>query len=293
MLQNLLARLAPLWMVAMCATSGLWSAQVAAEASDKNTQRAYEFGVFPYIPPRELEKVFAPIATEFAEALGREVRFRSSLDYETFAQNLDAQAYDIAFVHPFLYADIASQKNYLPVAARSEVLTAIVVVKPDSAIKTMADLKGATISLPPESAAVSLLTKSFLTSKGLLPNRDITYAHFKSHSSCLHQLLIGETTACGSSGVAVRFFEQKMATQLRVVAETPGIPHSLFAAHSRVPANEREMLIQRIINWQNTDKGRAIIEAGAFGAFKTTTDNDYNVVRAMSARERETEKRQP
>lgn len=260
-----------------------------AQTTPETGARAYEFGVFPYLPPLELEKVFAPIATEFATILGREVRFRSSSDYGTFSKNLDSEQYDIAFIQPFFYADVASKKGYVPLAARSEALTAIVVTSAAGPIQTLANLKGVTITLPPESAAVSLLTKAYLTTQGLLPDRDVQYAHVKSHNSCLHQLLIGETTACGTAKVTLRYFEQKMATQLRVVAETPGIPHSLFVAHSRIPENVRTALIKRIIDWHNTDSGRAVLAAGQFSTFKPAVDKDYDEVRAMSARQRAAE----
>ena len=35
------------------------------------------FGVFPYPPPTRLEQVYAPLAADLSEAVGREVQLRS------------------------------------------------------------------------------------------------------------------------------------------------------------------------------------------------------------------------
>jgi phosphonate transport system substrate-binding protein len=48
-------------------------AQAPAQA-----QRDYVLGVFPYLPPRELERVFAPMAADLGRAIHRHVLLRSS-----------------------------------------------------------------------------------------------------------------------------------------------------------------------------------------------------------------------
>lgn len=255
-----------------------WSDATAAETGTSAT-KAYTFGVFPYLPPRELEKVFAPIAADLSKVLGREVQFTSSTTYETFANNVARQMFDIAFIQPFDYVDAADKYGYLPIATRSEVLKALIVTTKDSPVKTVADLRGKRISLPPEDAAVSHLTRVYLRKSGLAPDKDVTLNYFRSHMSCLQQVLIDAADACGTAAPALRYFKSRMGVEMRVIAEGEPIPHTLFVAHSRVPAQDRSRIHDRILGWSKSPEGKEILDRGKMTGFVTVTNEAYDVVR--------------
>jgi len=239
----------------------------------------YIFGVFPYLPPRELEQVFAPVAVEFSRVLGRNVRFTSSTSYEIFAGRIDGEELDIAFMQPFDYVRAADQHHYLPLAARGEPLKALIVTAPESAVKTLEDLRGKRLSLPPQDSAVSHLARTYLRKNGLIPDRDVTLVYHRSHVSCMQQVLIDASAACGTAMPGIRYFKARMKVDMRVILETEGIPHTLFAAHSRVSAQDRALLLQNITSWASTPEGKAILERGKLVPFNPITDDAYNVVR--------------
>ena len=205
----------------------------------------------------------------------------SSTTLEKFVEILDAQTFDIIFVQPFDYVRMAEKFGYLPIATRNELLSAVLVVKPDSDIRTIADLKRKTIALPAKIAAVSYLTQSLLTENKLQSGVDVTLTHHRSHVSCMQQVLIGSAHACGSAAPAVRFFEQQMGVTFRTVGESLKVPHTLFAVHPRVPAAIREKLAQRILNWGNHSEGQQLLQRGRLTSFRVAKDDEYDVIRAM------------
>jgi phosphonate transport system substrate-binding protein len=237
--------------------------------------------VFPHLPPRELEKVYAPIAARFANSLGKKVHFRSSSSYKKFMQKLDEEQPDIVFVQPFDYVRIADRYGYLPLATRDEPLATIVVVPEDSRLTTLASLKGKKIALPPSVAAVSLLLEAALRENGMVPGVDVQLSHRRSHVSCMQQVVIGAADACGTAAPALRFFTHKMNTKLKVIAQTSSIPHTLFAVHPRVPAAEREKILQAILTLGDSEQGRALLKRGKLKPFVPINDGDYDGVRAF------------
>ena len=241
----------------------------------------YTFGVFPHLPPRQLEKVYAPIAKEFSEILGAEVHLRSNSSYQNFMENLDQGKFDIAFVQPFDYVRIADKLGYKPLATRVEPLSTIFVVDQKSPIKSISDLKGKTIALPPKVAAVSRLTLDYLKKIKLDPNKDVTITYHRSHVSCMQQVIIKAADACGTALPAKRFFEHKMKVELNIIGETGSIPHALFTAHPKVPAEEYQKIKAAILSWSKTEKGQAMLKQGKLSAYKDIRDEDYNVVRQM------------
>lgn len=242
----------------------------------------YVLGVFPHLPPRELEKVYAPIAAALGKALGKQVEFGSSSTYERFMENLASETYDIIFTQPFDYIDAADNHGYLPLATRDEPLATIVVVQSGSALKSIHDLRGKTIALPPKVSAVSYLLRGYLENNGLVPGKDVTLIYHRSHVSCLQQVIIGAADACATAAPALRFFTHKMNVTLDIIVETTSIPHTLFAVHPRVSEQDRNKLLSTILSWKDTKDGKALLSRGKLKPFKAVKDSDYDVVRELS-----------
>lgn len=248
-------------------------------ADSRAASGEYVLGVFPHLPPRDIEEVYAPIAKDLGQTIGKKVVLSSSTTFERFSENLDKQMFDIALVQPFDYVRIADRFGYRPLATRAEKLSAVLVVGRDSTVKGFNDLRGKHIALPDETAAVSMLALAHLRTLKLVPGRDVTVTYHRSHISCMQQVVIGEADACGTAAPAVRFFERKMNVKLKTVDQTREIPHALFAIHPRVPAAERDAILKRITSWNDTEEGRAILARGELKPFVAIQDADYNVVR--------------
>ena len=250
--------------------------------ADSEVEKSYALGVFPHLPPRELEKVYAPIAAALGKALGRRVEFRSNSTYERFMENLDQESYDIIFTQPFDYIKAADQYGYIPLATRDEPLSALVVVQQGSQIKSLKDLRGKRVAMPPSVAAVSYLFKAFLEKNHLKPGKDVTLSYHRSHVSCLQQVIIGSADACATAAPAYRYFSHKMNVKLNTIAQTPSIPHTLFAVHPRITAEERKKLLAVILSWKSTEEGQILLKRGKLTPFIEVKDSDYDIVRELS-----------
>lgn len=254
----------------------------AADTHAGDSKQPYIMGVFPHLPPRELEKVFSPMAADLAKAIGKPVVFRTSSTYQKFMQQLDNQVFDIAFVQPFDYVRIADKYGYQPLATRQEILSAIIVTKQDSPLSSIRDLENKTVSLPPRVAAVSHLITDLLVSHNLVPGKNIKLTYHRSHISCMQQVLIGSADACGTAAPALRFFQHKMKITLRTIGRSRAIPHTLFSIHPRIPATERQIILNRILAWGKTESGKQLLARGRLKPMRAIKDSDYDIVRKMA-----------
>ncbi len=245
-------------------------------------KQGYILGVFPYLPPRELEKVFSPIAADLSKAIGRPVTFRTSSTYRKFMEHLDNQVFDIAFVQPFDYIRIADKYGYKPLATRQETLTALIVTKQDSPLNNVGDLKNKTVALPPEVAAVSHLVTDLMNTNHFVPGKDIKLTHHRSHISCMQQILIGTADACGTAAPALRFFQHKMKVELKIIGQSRAIPHTLFCIHPRVSEKEQQAILKQILEWGKTESGKQLLARGKLKPMMPIKDSDYNIVREMA-----------
>jgi phosphonate transport system substrate-binding protein len=222
------------------------------------------------------------MAVDLEAKLGRPVQLRSKARYEAFSEDLRREAYDIAFVQPFDYVDAHDKHGYLPLARQPGNLHALIVVRDESPLKSVQDLKGRTLANPPAGAAVSHLTSMALWQADIDPNIGVKRQYGKNHFTCLQSLAIGAADACGLAEPAFRTLEKtQTATRLRVLHRTVGMPRPLFVIHKRVSKKDREVLLRTIVDWPNTEEGRKILERGPIIPFVAATDAnaDYQVIR--------------
>lgn len=243
--------------------------------------RPYEFGVLPYLPPAKIQELYGPIAADFEAKLGRQIWFSTKSDYALYQAALEKGTYDIAFVQPFDYVDVHDTLGYLPLARRTEYLQSLIVVRPDSPLKSIKDLKGMIVANPPETALVSRLTGMALQEAGIDPVSGVTREYGKNHFTCMQSVLIRAADACGTAEQALLHFqkEKQMTNRFRILHRTRPLPPPLFVVHPRVPRKDREILLKTIVDWPNTKEGRKILSDGDFIPFTTAQDSDYDPVR--------------
>lgn len=248
---------------------------IAAEKS------AYRLGVFPYLPPREIEKIYAAIAADFSKALNRDILFQTSSSYHRFIERTEEEQFEILFVQPFAYLDLAEDYGYQAIAARKKPLRGIVVTLSDNSLKDLDSLRGKTLALTPRTSAVSYLLKSTLKEQGIIPGRDVKISHSSSHFSCMQKVMTGVADACGTAGPAVLFFEHKMNVKMKTIAKSKAIPSSPFAVHPSVTKEERALLKKRILSWSETEEGKNFLKKFQLAPFRDIGDSDYDIVRTM------------
>jgi ABC-type phosphate/phosphonate transport system substrate-binding protein len=131
---------------------------------------------------------------------------------------------------------------------------------------------------------VSELARGALLDAGLVPGIDTKLQHYRTKVSCLQAVSVGSVDACVLPRFVLPQINHNGYGKLRIMAESGAVKHLVFAAHSRLPAAEREKLRALILSWPHTDPGRAILAIGSWPRFVPARDADYDEVRRHSAR---------
>ncbi len=240
----------------------------------------YKFGAFPMIAVGQIDKVFSPVAAEFARILGRPVHFRTKPSFAEFRHELSLETYDIAVVQPFDYVLAHDNYHYLPLARFDKPLITSIMVLADSPLRSLQDLKGTKIAFPPTTAASTLMAKKALQDAGFDLKRDFSVQYTKSHDSCLQLVMVKSVSACVTSVRATHVFEAKWGKHFHSIFNTPGIPNTLFVVHRRVPKEVRDILLKTVTSWpESSQTGREFIEMNNNQRLIPTVDAEYDIVR--------------
>lgn len=237
-------------------------------------------GIFPHMPATRLLQVFTPVARDFSRTLGRPVRLRTRPDFPQFVRELQAETYDIAFIQPLDYVWLHDRHGYLPLARRDAPLQTVIVVAGDSELASVDDLRGAMLAQAAPRAAVTQIIAAALKAEGIDVDRDLQRSYSPNHFACIQKVLTAEADACGTALRALQHWQDvKGDGGLRIIYTAPAMPHALFVVHSRIPERERKLLLDAILSWPHTERGREILSQGELLPFTRATDADYAPVR--------------
>lgn len=268
----------------------LLSVPVKAQEAPEPPQ-GYVLGVFPFLPVANLERIFAPLAADLSRQLGQPVRLRLSSSYAKFISELKRGSFDIVHIHPFDYIRFGQKQGYQPLVARSEDLFALFSVKLDSPLNSLGELQGKVIGTPPATGSVTYLALDELRNNGLVPEQNISIENFSNHLACLQQLQIGNIDACATSSSTLKTFESQFGLDLKRIGRSVQIPHTLFAAHERLPAAERTAIKKFLLSCQlsyiDENLRELFIESADAASgryFKAVRDEDYDPARRILER---------
>ncbi len=253
----------------------------AVSAAADTTGTPFLLGVFPYLPPARLEQLYAPVAADLSRAIGRPVQLRTRPDFRSFSEGIKNESYDLIFIQPFAYAQLAVRHGYQALARPRHPLSAIVVTPKESAIRSLDDLRGKKIATPPQSAAVSILGLQMLSGHNLRPGNDVQLVHRKSHIACMRMALIGKASACITARSPLMVLTQNSGIRFRVIATSDPVPASTFAIHRRVSPSTRNLLLRQILSWDKHPSGRELLGTLHQGPYTVSLDKDYDPVRKI------------
>jgi phosphonate transport system substrate-binding protein len=215
---------------------GLAHTNSAAQAVGKPLRLA----VVPQLTPIEMSRFWTPVV----DALGRAGVACELIVYPSIAsfepEFLKGMA-DLVFLNPYHMVMAHKAHGYEPLLRDTRPLEGVLVVKADSPVQKIEQLRAQRISFPaPNAFAASLYIRSVLDKQYQLPFEP-HYA--QNHRDAVRQVLSGDSQAAGVVKTTLEKESAEVQRQLRVVYTTPPLsPHPL-AAHPRVSRQVRSELV--------------------------------------------------
>ena len=249
----------------------------------------YVVGIHPLHNPQRLMELYGPIV-DYMNSKMPEARFRleASRNYEEFEKKLYAGHF--AFAMPNPYQTVQSLKHGYRIFGKmgdDETFRGIILVRKDSGINKVTDLKGKAVSYPAATAlAATMMPQYYLHTHGIDVNRDIENRYVGSQESSIENVLRGRVAAGATWPVPWKLFAAERpedAKQLEVKWQTEPLLNNGWVMRKDIPPQLADAFAGLLLGMHENDQGRAILVKLPISRFEAATDETYRPVREFLA----------
>ena len=262
-----------------------------AGAVSAQAQPVFRITAIPDESPTELARKTAPLAAYLASKLGAKVEFTPVTDYAAAVEALASKQVDLAWLGGFTFvqANQRSGGKVVPLVQRVEdEQFRSVFISTNPAIRSLADLKGRTLSFgSPSSTSGHLMPRSFLLAAGIDPARDLKRVAFSgAHDATVAAVASGKVDA-GALNISV--WDKLVAdskvdpAKVRVFHTTPAYYDYNWSVHADMPPARREQLARAFTELSpETPEGREILALQRATRFVPTRVENYRGIEAAA-----------
>jgi phosphonate transport system substrate-binding protein len=253
--------------------------------------RPFRITAIPDESPTELARKAVPLVKYLEQRLGAKVEFTPVTDYAAAVEALANQQVDLAWFGGFTFVQALQRSGgkVIPLVQREEdAQFRSVFITVDAGVKSLADLKGKTLSFGSQSSTSGhLMPRSYLLAAGVDPDRDLRRVAFSgAHDATVAAVASGKVDA-GALNISV--WEKLVAdkkvdpTKVRVFYTTPTYFDYNWTVHADMPVAQREKLTKAFLDLSKaTPEGREILELQRATRFLPTQATNYKGIESAA-----------
>lgn len=247
--------------------------------------REYVVGILPQHNPQRLMELYAPILERINAGIpGVRFELEASRNYEDFEKKLYAGHFDFAMPNP--YQAVLSLKHGYRIFGKmgdDESFRGIILVRKDSSIRKVSDLKGKKIAYPARTAlAAGMMPQYYLHTHGIDVNRDVESLYVGSQESVIMNVFRGRVAAGATWPVPWQIFtaeHPEMAGQLDVKWQTEPLVNNGWVVRKDVSPELADKFAAALFGLNASEQGREMLARLPLSRFEPASDASYAPVR--------------
>ena len=263
----------------------------ASSALAQANKGVLRVSAIPDEAPTELQRKFKPLGDYLAKATGMKVEFTPVTDYAASVEGLVNNKLDMVWFGGFTFvqANVRSKGQVVPLVQRLEDASfRSVFITTDKDIKTLADLKGKTLSFGSESSTSGhLMPRSYLLAAKINPETDLKRIAFSGAHDATVAAVEGGKVDAGALNISV--WEKLVAARkvdtavVRVFYTTPGYYDYNWTVRSDMsPALKKKITKAFLALDKTTPQGKEILELQRAARFIPTNAKNYRASEAAA-----------
>ncbi len=257
----------------------------ADRSADATARTHYIFGIHPLHNPERLLERYGPVMDYLNRHVdGVHFDLEASRNYEEFDKKLYAGHFDFALPNP--YQTVNSLKHGYHVFGKmgdDDNFRGILLVRRDSGIREVTDLKGKKVSYPAKTAlAATMMPQYYLHTHGIDVNKDVENVYVGSQESSIMNVYLGDVAAAATWPVPWLAFQKEhpdKAEKLELRWQTEPLINNGLVARGDMPPELVKQVATLLSQLHESPEGRAMLEKLPISRFEQATDATFDPVR--------------
>lgn len=254
------------------------------------SKNIYIFGIHPLHNPTRLFEVYQPLLNYInARLKGAELRLEASRNYAAYDKKLFGGHFHFSLPNP--YQTVTSTGHGYKIFGKmgdDKDFRGIILVRRDSDIEYVSDLKGKIVSYPaPTALAATMMPQWFLHTHGIDIDHDITNDYVGSQESSIMNVYLGRSAAASTWPPPWRAFikeRPEIAEKVMVKWQTAALPNNGLVVRKDVPKAIVDVVSSIIFSLHTHPEGMKILEAMELSRYEVADDETYAPVRRFLKR---------
>ena len=225
-------------------------------------------GVSYRVPLSEIRTRYEGIAADLSKLLRQPVTIEPIGDYPTLRQGLADKRWELALVHPAHISIAAIRDQGYSLLAVTKGFTgykASFLVRSDSTLKSLAELKGQRLGAPDEDSITSMMVRATLRDNGVAPKQmEITYTRYQDAVPFFVENRLTHAGATASNAL-VKDWQDKGG---KVLAASKAVPIKHIIASPQLSAEQVEKVRAYFLALDSSEDGRKKLEPTKWKGFE-------------------------
>lgn len=254
--------------------------------TDKNL---YRFGIHPLHNPTRLHDIFSPVMDYLNKNIeGAEFKVEASRNYAAYDKKLFSREFHFSLPNP--YQTVRSLEHGYRVFGKmgdDDNFRGIILVRKDSGIKSISDLKGKAVSYPaPTALAATMMPQYYIHTHGLNVMKEVDNRYVGSQESSIMNVFLGDTVAGATWPPPWRALSKErpqLAEQLEIKWQTKPLPNNGLVSRDDMPDKLVQQVAKLLFELHTHKEGQKILERMELSRFEFANDATYQPVRKFLA----------
>lgn len=249
-------------------------------------------GVTPYLAPETIKASHAGMQAYLSRELKVPIEVTIGSSYDDVAERLKRGELDIVELSPYAYVrakDLVSLTSLATVIADgSETTAGYIVVRDDSPVRELKDLKGASMGFVDRASTPGyILPVKLLRDRGIDPATAFSRIEFfGNHEATLIAVLEKRIDAAATFQGAFTSLRRTRGVDplsFRIIGKTPRTPRDIICASSSLPPEVAEAVKRALLRLSmGTREGREVLRPLNINGFVEVDESHYDSIRAIA-----------
>ena len=246
--------------------------------------RALILGVFPRRNIKTTFRLFTPLAEYLQQVLQREVRIETAKTFSDFWGSVKQRRYDLVHFNQYHYIVSHLHYGYDVILKNKELgkstIAGSIIVRKDSGINTVTDLKGKVILFGGDQRAMqSYISAIWLLKQGGLERGEYIEKFAINPPNTIISTFFKRSDASGSGDVVMQLdnvTKRIDISQLKFLVKTEPMPHLPWAVKSDMDVESKQKIIQALTDLNKSESGKRILKNAQLDALVPAIDSEYD-----------------